>query len=66
MGGQMLRYAQHDTTGFGRYSSLSALGGFSDTRIILLKVINTGETYLLKVRSTLHPIHVNKRLLRSG
>ncbi len=26
MGSQMLRYAQHDTTSFGRYSSLSAWG----------------------------------------
>jgi len=42
MGSQMLRgvyperseWAQHDTTGFGRSSSLPALGGCSSVRII--------------------------------
>ena len=34
MGSQMLRYAEHDTTGFGRYSSLSALAACSAIPII--------------------------------
>jgi hypothetical protein len=39
MGSQMLRCAQHDTTGFGRYSSLSALTACSPIPLNLLKVI---------------------------
>jgi hypothetical protein len=48
LGSQMLRYAQHDTTSFGRYSSLSALAACSRIRIILLKVITTkyGANYI--------------------
>jgi hypothetical protein len=43
MGSQMLSVVKHDTTGFGRYSSLSALAGCSAIPLNLLMFIRYGE-----------------------
>ena len=42
---EMLHFVQHDMAGFGRESSLSALGGCGDVRMKKLICINSDSVY---------------------